>query len=258
MDVTNQFVEVAGQRLETQVIGIRERAPTMVFLHEGLGSIALWGAFPAQLCETLGVNGLVYSRHAYGRSSRLTEPRSADFMHHEAHVVLPAVLVALGIERPIIFGHSDGGSIGLLYAALEHDNPARAAIILAPHLFVEQISIDAISAAKRAYIDSDLRARLKRFHDDVDGAFFGWNDIWLDAAFRDWNIEQDIEGIRCPLLAIQGENDEYGSMRQIDAISERVPQARLVKLAGCRHSPHRDCAPAVIAACSEFLKALPA
>ena len=233
-------------------------APVMVFLHKGLGSIAMWRNFPAQLCDRLGVRGLVYSRFAYGRStarSRLENfPRH--YLHREANEVLPALLDALGVAHPYLFGHSDGGSIALLAAAHE---PSRYSgiVVMAPHISVEEICIENIQIARVAYHEKGLRERLARYHDDVDSAFHGWNDIWLDPAFRDWNIEAEIEAIRCPVLAIQGEGDEYATLEQIRGIKRRVPQTTLLILPDCRHSPHRDQPEALMCGVKAFFEAHP-
>jgi pimeloyl-ACP methyl ester carboxylesterase len=216
----------------------------------------MWKDFPQQFCERHGLRGLVYSRFAYGRST----PRPAAerfpvrFMEREAREVLPALLDALGIPRAALFGHSDGGSIALLAAAAL---PGRidAVVAVAPHCFVEPISVESIAQARVAYLESDLRQRLARYHDDVDSAFWGWNDVWLDPAFRDWNIEADLGAIRCPVLAVQGEDDEYGTLEQIRAIARRLPKTRLLALANCGHSPHRDQPETLIAEAGAFLRA---
>ena len=233
-----------GRRLslEVQWVGDDDSTlPVMVFLHEGLGSVAMWKDFPQQFCERHGLRGLVYSRYGYGNST----PRPADerwepdFMHRQAYEVLPALLAALGIERPWLFGHSDGGSIALLHAARFAEN-LRGVIVLAPHIFVEDISVASIRLARDAYLSDGLRERLARYHADVDSAFWGWNDIWLDPAFRDWSIEAELAGIRCPVLAVQGADDEYGTLEQIDGIARKAPQTRTLVLQQCGHSPHRD------------------
>jgi pimeloyl-ACP methyl ester carboxylesterase len=223
----------------------RRAAPLIVFLHEGLGSLAMWRDFPQRLCDALGVRGLVYSRPGYGRSTprAAAEAWDADFMHRQAHEVLPVLLDALGvdarIDKPWLFGHSDGGSIALLHAAAF---PARVAgaVVLAPHIRVEDLSVASIEKARDAYRQSDLRTRLARYHDDPDSAFWGWNDIWLHPPFRAWSIEAEIATITCPLLAMQGLDDEYGTLEQIRGIARRVPHTRLLELPGCGHSPHRD------------------
>jgi pimeloyl-ACP methyl ester carboxylesterase len=229
-------------RVETAWVGAAQsRHPPVVFLHEGLGSVAMWKDFPARLCEAHGLRGLAFSRYGYGRST----PKPADerwtpeFMHQQAHEVLPALFDALDIERPWLFGHSDGGSIALLHAARFTDRVA-GVVAVAPHLFVEDISIASIEKAREAYAATDLRSRLGRYHDDPDSAFRGWNDVWLSPAFRDWNIEAEIATIRCPVLAVQGEDDEYGTLEQIRAIARRLPKTRLLVIPKCGHSPHRD------------------
>ena len=246
----------ADLRLEYEWVGRDDAdAPVLVFLHEGLGSVAMWRGFPARLCEAVGARGLVYSRPGYGRSS----PRAAgekwrpDFMHRQARDVLPALLQELEVTRPWLFGHSDGGSIALLYAAAFPD-ALQGAIVLAPHILVEDISVSSIEKAREAYRQTDLKQRLGRYHDDADSAFWGWNDIWLDPAFRDWSIEEEIRAIRCPLLAIQGLDDEYGTLEQIRGIARRVPQAQLLEIPKCGHSPHKDQPEIVIDAVREFMR----
>jgi pimeloyl-ACP methyl ester carboxylesterase len=205
---------------------------------------------------------LVYSRPGYGKSS----PRAADdawqpdFMHRQAFEVLPALFKALKInaevEKPWLFGHSDGGSIALLFAAKYPINKA-GTIVLAPHILVEEISISSIEKAKLAYQTTDLHSKLARFHDDVDSAFWGWNDIWLDPAFRRWNLTQAIKTITCPLLAVQGLDDEYGTLEQILGIKRVLPHTQLVELPNCGHSPHRDQPDALIETCIAFISPKP-
>jgi pimeloyl-ACP methyl ester carboxylesterase len=234
-----------------------ERAPLLVFLHEGLGSVAMWRDFPQRLCDAVGARGLLYSRAGYGRSTPKApdERWKPDFMHVEAREVLPALLQALDVqERPWLFGHSDGGSIALLHAAA-FPGAVQGVVVLAPHIFVEDISVSSIRDAREAWRTTDLRQRLARYHDDPDSAFHGWNDAWLDPAFRDWNIEDALVTIRCPLLAIQGVDDEYGTLEQIRGIARRVPQTQLLELAACGHSPHRDQPDAVIRAVSRCMQA---
>jgi pimeloyl-ACP methyl ester carboxylesterase len=236
------FVVAGDHRIEYEWIGSqRSDAPVIVFLHEGLGSVAMWKDFPARLCAVIGCRGLVYSRYGYGRSNPLERPRAQRFMHDEATITLPQLLDQLEIHSPILFGHSDGGSIALLHAALA-DRPVRAAIVVAPHVFVEDLSITSIEAAKHAYEMTDLRARLARYHDDPDSAFRGWNDIWLHPDFRTWNIEDVLPRIRCPILAMQGVDDEYGTMEQIERIARGATHSgvALVRIPDCGHSPHRD------------------
>ena len=237
----------------------RTQAPLVVFLHEGLGSVSMWRDFPDRLCTAAGLRGLVYSRPGYGQSP----PRPQDqrwtpaFMHEQAQQTLPALLASHGIDAvrdPVwLFGHSDGGSIALLFAAA-CPQFVHGAVVLAPHLFVEDISVSSIAKARTAYLETDLRAKLARHHADVDSAFWGWNDVWLDPAFRGWNIEPEVAAIRCPVLAIQGVNDEYGTMRQIDRIAELAPQAELLKFPDCGHSPHRDQPEKVIEAATRWIQ----
>jgi pimeloyl-ACP methyl ester carboxylesterase len=238
----------------------RERAgtPLVVFLHEGLGSVAMWKGFPQQLVDALGCRGLVYSRPGYG-GSRIHDAEQAwglDFMHRQAHEVLPALLGALGVDPdvqpPWLFGHSDGGSIALLYAA-RFPSRVAGAVVLAPHIVVEDLSVRSIAKARQAWLDTDLRERLAKYHDDPDRAFRRWNDIWLHPPFRAWSIEHEIAAIRCPLLAVQGVDDEYGTLEQIRGIARRVPSAELLELDDCGHSPHRDQPDALIEAVVAFV-----
>lgn len=237
--------------VEVQELGWARSGPPLVFLHEGLGSVSMWRGFPAALCERQGLRGLVYSRPGYGRSTprRADERWAPDFLHRQAEL-LAELLAALGVrEPPWLFGHSDGGSIALLYASR---HPTAGCIVLAPHLFVEDVSVQSISEAREAYLTTDLRERLARHHDDVDSAFWGWSDIWLDARFREWRIDDEIATIRCPLLAVQGVDDEYGTLAQIRSLRDRVPQTELLELRDCGHSPHRDQPEALLSACAEF------
>lgn len=242
-------------RIEYQWVGVSNAAaPTLVFLHEGLGSVALWKEFPDTLCQRLQMRGLVYSRPGYGSST----PRNAneywgkDFMHQQAWGVLPTLLATLNVQSPWLLGHSDGGSIALLYASRFTEQCA-GAIVVAPHIMVEDISIRSISEARQAYHQRGLREKLARYHEDVDSAFLGWNDAWLSPVFRDWSIESELSSIRCPLLAIQGEQDEYGTLRQITDIKKHLPHTQLLALANCGHSPHRDQPEALMKAITEFI-----
>jgi pimeloyl-ACP methyl ester carboxylesterase len=260
----SEFVDIdwAGKRvrIEHAWVGDAPRgAPLLVFLHEGLGSLAMWKEFPAQLCAALGVRGLVYSRPGYGRSTprEVEEAWDVDFLHHQAHEVLPAFLHALDIdaarERPWLFGHSDGGSIALLYAA-RHPRCVGGLVAAAPHIVVEDLSVSSIEQARTAYLETDMRKKLAKYHDDPDRAFWRWNRIWLHPPFREWSIEDEIASIRCPLLAVQGIDDEYGTLEQIRGIARRVPQTQLLELPACGHSPHRDQPEALIAAVQSFFQ----
>lgn len=249
-----EFVTIDGKRLETLWIEPRDAGlPPIVMLHEGLGSTALWKDFPQRLAEHTGCGVLVYSRYGHGNSDRLLEKRPVNFMHYEGQVVLPELLKAFGIERPILLGHSDGGSIALVYAGSFPESP-RALILEAPHVFVEDLSVESIFAAKVSFQTTDFREKLARYHAHVDETFWGWNDIWLDPAFRSWNIESSLDAIRCPILCIQGEQDEYGTPAQVDTIASRLPGAEVVMLANCKHSPHRDQREKTLDAVSEFVK----
>jgi len=230
-------------------------APTIVMLHEGLGSLTHWRDFPRRLAERTGSGVLVYSRYGHGNSERLAEKRPVSYMHREAQVVLPAVLQLRGIERPVLVGHSDGASIALIFAGTFPD-AARALILEAPHVFVEDITVESIAQAKTVYQTTDLSQRLGRYHAHVDDTFWGWNNIWLDPAFRSWNIEEYLGKIRCPVLLIQGEDDEYGTPRQLEAIHARIPAAEILLLAKCRHSPHRDQPEATLERMALFVRSL--
>jgi pimeloyl-ACP methyl ester carboxylesterase len=248
-----RFVDVAGHRLECVRIRGAKSAPTLVFLHEGLGSVALWKDFPARVAAATDCPVLVYSRAGYGRSSPAALPRATDYMHVEALTVLPALLDRLGIADPVLVGHSDGASIALLHAGSGR-RPVRALVALAPHVFVEDMSVASIAEVRRQYDTTDLRERLARRHADPEAAFRGWNDIWLAPAFRSWNIEACLPGVRCPLLMIQGRDDEYGSAAQLDAIERQVGgKVARIELADCRHSPHRDQPEATLAAIADFV-----
>jgi pimeloyl-ACP methyl ester carboxylesterase len=258
------YVEVAGTTLEYERHAGAGNRATVVLLHEGLGSVSAWRDFPRRLAAATAHSVITYSRAGYGKSAPLpdgTDPRGPrrglrqpDFMHLEAWEVLPALLAALAIERPMLFGHSDGASIALLYAAR---HACAGVIAMAPHIKVEDLSITSIEAARLAWEASDLPAKLARHHDDAEGAFRGWNDAWLDSAFRAWNIEAEVEAITAPILAIQGEDDQYGTLYQIEEIARRNPRTRLFKIPQCGHSPHRDQPDVVLSAVQSFLATLP-
>lgn len=249
------FPIVNGKRLETQVHRPAGAKTTMVMLHEGLGSVALWKDFPERVAAATGCGVLVYSRYGHGKSERLAEKRPVDFMHREAKVVLPELLLQLEIERPILLGHSDGASIALVYAGTWPER-VRALILEAPHVFVEDLGIRSIAAIRKLYESSDLPRKLARYHDHVDETFRGWNDVWLDPQFRDWNIEEYLGPISCPTLVIQGETDEYGTLAQVEAIQRRVPATQSLILPRCGHSPHRDQPSLTLDAISRFVATL--
>ena len=247
---------VDGKRLETMWFEPKHAArPAIVLLHEGLGSVALWKHFPERLAAHTGCGVLVYSRYGNGRSELLREKRPVEYMHHEGEVVLPELLDKLDIARPILLGHSDGGSIALVFAGKYPDRP-RALILEAPHVFVEDLSVASITQAKVNYQTTDLPHKLGRHHQHPDATFWGWNDIWLSPEFRSWNIESYLPAIRCPILCIQGEEDEYGTIAQLKAIQARVPATEIVMLPDCKHSPHRDQAEATLQRMVEFVAAV--
>jgi pimeloyl-ACP methyl ester carboxylesterase len=226
---------------------------TIVLLHEGLGCVQMWRNFPQLLADSTKLRVLAYSRQGYGNSTPISGPRDIEFMRDEAVSVLPALLNTLEIESPILLGHSDGASIALL-AATQQNNIV-ATIVLAPHLFVENISVTTITETVATYQDetSNLRTKLAKFHADVDGTFYGWADVWLSQDFLSWNIESDMATITCPLLAIQGEQDQYGTMKQLDQLKAQVPHAQLLKLDNCKHSPQFDQTQDVLSAIKHFI-----
>jgi pimeloyl-ACP methyl ester carboxylesterase len=248
---------IDGHWLEAAGIPARHPGlPAIVLLHEGLGSVAHWKDFPCLLAEATGAAIFLYSRYGHGGSDGLQEPREVSYMHHEAQVVLPEILRQEGIERPVLLGHSDGASVAIIYAGAYPDSAA-ALILEAPHVFVEEITVSSIAQARTLYQETDLSRRLGRYHQNADSLFWGWNDIWLDPRFRDWNIESFLDSIRCPVQIIQGRQDEYGTAAQIQAIQRRIPAASAVVLDHCKHAPHRDRGPATLSAICEFLRTLP-
>jgi pimeloyl-ACP methyl ester carboxylesterase len=245
---------VDGKRLEALRIQARHsNLPTIVLLHEGLGSVAHWKDFPLHLAEETAAGILVYSRYGHGQSDPLREARPVSYMHHEAQVVLPEILHKARIERPVLLGHSDGASIAIIHAGLFPDSPA-GLILEAPHVFVEDISVSSIAQARVLYNETDLPQRLARYHSNVDSLFWGWNNIWLDPNFRTWNIESFLDPIRCPVLVLQGAQDEYGTAAQIDAVRARIPSASAIVLENCKHAPHRDRREATLSAISQFVR----
>jgi pimeloyl-ACP methyl ester carboxylesterase len=251
------FAILDGRGIEyAAILGDAASRSTMVFLHEGLGSVALWRDFPGKVARRLGAPALVYSRFGYGRSDGLSSKRTPQFMHEEALDVLPRLLDRLGIETPLLVGHSDGASIALIHAALS-GRPVRGLVCMAPHVFVEPVCVESIARIRETYRTTDLRERLARYHARVDDAFLGWADIWLEPEFMEWSIEDALDRIEVPMLLIQGRDDEYGTLEQLDRIEARVkgPTSRLV-LDDCGHSPHRDREAAAIDAIETFAKGL--
>jgi pimeloyl-ACP methyl ester carboxylesterase len=249
-----KHLTVAGCRLEYRDLpAAAADRPSLLLLHEGLGCVAMWRDFPDQLAAATGCRVVVWSRAGYGGSQAWPEARQPDYLHREAQQALPELLAALGIARPVLIGHSDGGSIALIFAGSFPDVP-RGIAVMAPHAFVEDVTLAGIRQVRAAWASSDLPQKLARYHHErAPRVFSDWNDTWLAPAFRDWNIEAYLPRIACPVLAIQGEDDEYASMRQIEVIGERLPGTQLLKLADCGHRSQRDQEAAVLAALREFV-----
>lgn len=251
-----KHVVIRGLRLEYRDIpaAISGR-PVLVLLHEGLGCVALWRDFPQQLAAATGCRTVVWSRPGYGGSAAYSEARTPRYMHREAEDMLPDFLAALEIEKPVLIGHSDGGSIALIFAGTFPQVPL-GIVVMAPHEFVEAETLAGIRQAREVWHTTDWPQKLARYHQDAPRVFSDWNDTWLSPEFRDWNIEEYLRTISCPVLAMQGEDDEYATMRQIEVIGERVAGAGLLRLPRCGHSPHRDQGAAVLEAITAFVNRL--
>jgi pimeloyl-ACP methyl ester carboxylesterase len=251
------FATAAGRSLAYEWVGEDKGGkPTLVFLHEGLGSVRQWRDFPAKAAAAVGARALVYDRYGYGQSAVLEEPRrTVRFMHDEALFSLPELLRELAIENPVLIGHSDGASIALIHAGAGHR--VRGVVAMAPHVFIEPICLSSIRKATETFETTDLPARLGRYHRDVRKTFYGWADVWLDPQFEGWDIRDDfLPSIACPVLAIQGHDDEYGTMQQLDEIERRVKgPCELLKLAECGHAPFRDQPEEVLKAVARFITA---
>ena len=257
MKTDRAYLTVGGKRLEILRHGPPPgETPTLVFLHEGLGCVDMWRDFPVKLAEVTGCGALVYSRPGYGRSDPCRLPRPVHFMHDEALVVLPDVLIAAGIRECILIGHSDGGSIAIIYAGGTPAPLLRGLITEAAHVFCEEKTLASIRKAKVAYDQGDLRNKLTKFHGpNTHCAFRGWNGAWLNPDFVHWNLEEYLPGISVPMLVIQGEEDEYGTRRQVEAISRQAGAgAQTIMLAECGHSPHQDQENAVLAAMQAYVQ----
>ncbi len=250
------FLRIGTADLEYRMIGpLPGDAPTIVMLHEGLGSAALWGDFPERLAEVTGAGVFAYSRAGYGASTPVKLPRPLDYMHIEALEILPKLLDGIGFRRGLLLGHSDGASIAAIYAGGVQDHRVRGVAMIAPHFVVEDISVTSIEAIKHAYETTDLRARLKRWHGDVDNAFYGWNGAWLDPGFRNWDISEYLAYIRVPVAIVQGAEDQYGTIRQIEiAEQECYCPVDVTIIPGAGHSPHREAPGPTLDAISEFAK----
>lgn len=246
--------------LEIETIGPQPaHAVTLVLLHEGLGCVQMWRDFPIRLAAATSAGVLAYSRQGYGHSDPCGLPRPLDYMEREARDVLPAVLDAAGIERAILIGHSDGASIAALHQREVCDPRILGLVLMAPHFFVEEVSIQSIRNARVAWRETDLPARLGRYHADPETAFCGWNDAWLDPAFRDWDISDCIEAFAVPCLALQGRMDEYGTARQIEVIAERSPAAVEIQLLDdCQHAPFKDQPETTLRHVSDFVASVQA
>ena len=249
------FLDIGAQRLEYRFVGPPPgKAPTLVLLHEGLGCVGLWGDFPDKLSTATRAGVFVYSRAGYGKSSAVKLPRPLSYMHDEARETLPRLLDAIGFERGLLVGHSDGASIAAIYAGSHQDHRVGGLVLIAPHFFTEDSGIASIVEAKKAYETGDLRPRLSRWHADVDTAFRGWNGAWLDPDFRKWDITEFLAYIRVPVLIVQGEDDQYGTVKQIEvAQQECYCPVEVALVPGARHSPQREAAEPTLKAIAEFV-----
>lgn len=249
------MIDLGKETLEYRMIGPRPgEAPTIVMLHEGLGSVSMWGDFPDKVAAATGCGVFVYSRKGYGKSSPVKLPRPIRYMHDEASDSLPKLLDAIGFRRGLLLGHSDGASISALYTGTHQDHRVCGLVLMAPHFIVEELSVKSIAEAREAYNKGDLRARLAKYHADVDMTFRGWNDVWLDNDFRAWDITEELAYIRVPILIIQGEDDQYGTVRQIEiARDECYCPVDVALLPGVRHSPHREGTEATLREVTDFV-----
>lgn len=254
----SRFIDIGGARLETLCLGPPpEAAPTLALLHEGLGCVALWRDVPQKLAEATGCGVVVYSRQGYGRSSPVALPRPLDYMTREAVEVLPRLVEALGLRRFALLGHSDGATIAAIYAGARADERLQRLALIAPHFFAEPEGLASIRAAERAYAEGDLKARLAKYHDDVEGAFRGWSGAWLDPGFAHWNVAGYVEGWRIPALIVQGDADAYGTLAQVAEAEARSPApVETLILPGAGHAPQFERAQETLAALAAFLRPL--
>jgi pimeloyl-ACP methyl ester carboxylesterase len=248
------FLHIDDSDLEYRMIGPQPDAgPTIVMLHEGLGSTGLWGDFPEKLQAATGAGVFAYSRAGYGASTPVKLPRPLNYMHIEAFDVLPKLLEGIGFRRGILLGHSDGASIAAIYAGSHQDHRIQGIALIAPHFIVEDVSVKSIAEIKTAYETTNLKEKLARWHKDVDNAFYGWNGAWLDPDFRDWDISEYLAYIRVPVAILQGEDDQYGTMRQIEiARGECYCPVDVTVIPGAGHSPHREAPDETLKAIAEF------
>src|SRR3954471_13149202 len=251
------FLELGDLRVECRMAGPRpEEAATIVLLHEGLGCVGLWGDFPERLQHATGAGVFAYSRAGYGQSSPVTLPRPLDYMQREALDVLPKILDAIGFRRGLLLGHSDGASIATIYAGAHQDHRLNGLVLIAPHFIVEDISVKSIADIKITFETTDLKAKLARWHKDVDNAFYGWNAAWLDPKFRDWDISEYLAYIRVPVMILQGADDQYGTLRQVEiAQQECYCPVDLKVISGAAHSPHREAPGQTLDAIEQFAAA---
>ncbi len=251
------FLSIGTARLEYKWLAPSSAdAPTIVMLHEGLGSVGLWGDFPEKLQQATGAGIFLYSRAGYGQSSPVTLPRPLDYMHREALDMLPKLLEAIGFKRGLLLGHSDGASIAAIYAGAHQDHRLQGLVLIAPHFIVEDISVKSIAEIKTTYETTDLKAKLARWHKDVDNAFYGWNGAWLDRKFRQWDISEYLAYVRVPIALLQGVDDQYGTMRQVEIAQEECycpVDLKVISAAG--HSPHREAPGATLDAIVQFAAA---
>jgi pimeloyl-ACP methyl ester carboxylesterase len=251
----NGFLDIGAQRLEYRMIGPRPGdAPTLVMLHEGLGCVGMWGDFPDKLQKGTGCGIFVYSREGYGHSSPARLPRPLSFMHTEARETLPKILDAIGFKDGLLIGHSDGASIAAVYGGSHQDHRVRALVLIAPHFFVEDVTIASIREMRKAYEVGDLRERLKKWHKDVDATVRGWSDVWLENDFRKWDLTEDLAYIRVPILIVQGEDDQYGTIAQIEAAQrDCYCPVEVELLSGARHVPQREAPEKTLSVVSDYV-----
>ena len=249
------FLSIGSQRLEYRFIGPRpDQAPTLVLLHQGLGCVGMWEDFPEKLQAATGAGVFVYSREGYGQSSPVTLPRPLSFMHQEAQQTLPQILDTIGFQRGLLVGHSDGASIAAIYGGSHQDHRVGGLVLIAPHFIVEDATIAAIAAMRKAYDLTDLRARLGRWHADADATVHGWSDVWLKGDFRKWDLTEFLAYIRVPVLIVQGEDDNYGTVRQIEIAQEECYcPVEVALLPGVKHAPQREAPEVTLETISEFV-----
>jgi pimeloyl-ACP methyl ester carboxylesterase len=252
------FLDLGDMRLEYRMVGARpDTAPILVLLHEGLGSVAVWNSFPDELAAATGAGVLAFSRAGYGRSSPSRLPRPVTFMHDEARQVLPRILDSIGFKRGLLLGHSDGATIATIYAGSIQDHRVRGLVLMAPHFFTEEMGLAEIARAKQAFESGTLRAKLARLHADPDHAFHNWCDPWLDPEFRQLDLTDALAHIRVPILIVQGEDDQYGTVRQIEvAQQECYCPVEVVLLPNTRHAPYREAPQATLGAIADFVNRL--